>query len=108
MYLGLEKVIVSKEAVDASAENTSGLTVSVSPNPFNPSTKISFNLSQAAQVKLEVYNIAGQQVDVLLNDYLSAGDHQVSWDGSRAASGIYIYRLEAGGEVKSDKMLLLK
>lgn len=108
MYLGLEKVIVSKATVDASAEEASGLTVSVSPNPFNPSTKISFNLSQAALVKLEVYNIAGQQVDVLLNDYLSAGDHQVSWDGSNVASGVYLYRLQAGGEVKSDKMLLLK
>ena len=78
------------------------------PNPFNPSTEIMFMLPVASDVKLEVYNVIGQRVSVLVSSFLEAGQHTISWDGSNVASGVYLYRLQAGGEVTTRKMMLLK
>ncbi len=78
------------------------------PNPFNPSTEISFALPSASDVKLEVFNIMGQRVATLLDQHLEAGNHNVIWDGSQVASGIYFYRLDAGEFTKTRKMVLLK
>ncbi len=83
------------------------------PNPFNPSTKISFSLADDSKVVLSVYNILGQQVDVLLNGNLPAGQHKISFNGSSLNSGIYFYKLEATAEngssfVSIKKMTLIK
>jgi len=78
------------------------------PNPFNPSTKISYSVTQSTNVKLSVYNILGQQVSVLVNDFRNTGTYEVNFDASNLSSGIYIYRLEAGSTVISKKMTLLK
>lgn len=78
------------------------------PNPFNPATTISFDLPVASDVKLEIYNILGQLVSTVYEGRLSAGVHKYEWDGSTAASGVYLYRLTAGEYVESKKMLLLK
>jgi PKD repeat protein len=78
------------------------------PNPFNPTTEISFSLPEASQVTLEVYNIMGQRVATLVDSYLEAGQHTAIWNGSHAASGIYLYRLKAGAQVETRKMLLMK
>jgi hypothetical protein len=78
------------------------------PNPFNPTTEISFSLPNASDVKLEVYNVMGQKVTTLLNRHLEAGHHSVVWDGSDAASGVYLYHLQAGDIVDTKKMVLLK
>lgn len=78
------------------------------PNPFNPSTEISFSLAEASQVRLEVYNIAGQRLATVATGFYSAGEHSVTFDGSGLASGIYMYRLEAGAFVETKKMVLLK
>jgi hypothetical protein len=78
------------------------------PNPFNPITEISFSLPSAADVKLEVYNIMGQRVTTLVNERLEAGEHVVKWDGSEAASGVYLYRLTAADYVETRKMMMLK
>jgi len=78
------------------------------PNPFNPSTEISFTLPQASYTTLRVYNLLGQQVAELINKELSAGYHQVTFDGSRLPSAIYFYRLESGKHSQVKKMLLLK
>ncbi|SYZ72449.1 conserved exported hypothetical protein [Candidatus Zixiibacteriota bacterium] len=84
-----------------------------SPNPFNPSTEIGFYLPSGAKVSLEVFNISGQKVTVLVDDYLPAGGHSVIWDGTdirgqKVASGIYFYRLNAGSFADTKKMMLLK
>ena len=84
------------------------------PNPFNPTTTIQYALPQAADVELTVYNIFGQVVRTLVAEYQNAGRYAVEWDGTNdsghsLSSGMYFYRLQAGGafrEVK--KMLLLK
>ncbi|MFQ5499240.1 MAG: T9SS type A sorting domain-containing protein, partial [Candidatus Zixiibacteriota bacterium] len=78
------------------------------PNPFNPTTEISFSLPSAGHVQLAVYNVAGQQVALLADDEYSAGTHTVTWDASDKASGIYFYRLQTEQAVESRKMLLLK
>jgi hypothetical protein len=78
------------------------------PNPFNPITEINFSLPVASHVKLEIFNIVGQQVETLTDKYLEAGYHTVTWDGSQAPSGVYFYRIQAGDSVESKKMILLK
>ena len=84
------------------------------PNPFNPATTIKYALPQAADVGLTVYNVVGQSVRTLVAEHQSAGRYVVEWDatndnGHSLSSGMYFYRLEAGGEfLEVKKMLLLK
>ena len=78
------------------------------PNPFNPTTKINYSLTKSSQVSLKVYNILGQQVAVLINGFRNAGNYEITWDASNLPSGVYIYRIEAGDQVISKKMTLLK
>jgi hypothetical protein len=84
------------------------------PNPFNPTTKIIYNLPKSAQVTLEVYNILGQRVKVLVdNHFQHKGSHTVIWNtvdnrGHNLASGVYFYRIQAGDFIQSKKMVLLK
>ncbi|MCB2229593.1 T9SS type A sorting domain-containing protein [bacterium] len=83
------------------------------PNPFNPTTTIRFSLPTAGDVRIEVFNILGQKVRTLLEDYRSAGSYSVVWDGrsdggDRVSSGVYFYRLTAGETRESRKMLLLR
>ncbi|MCB9474114.1 MAG: S8 family peptidase [Candidatus Delongbacteria bacterium] len=72
------------------------------PNPFNSSTRIAFGLPVASHVRLAVYNLLGQEVELLLDGELGAGHHQVSWDGTRFASGTYLlgYRDDSGSHVR--------
>ncbi|MEX0845476.1 MAG: PKD domain-containing protein, partial [Balneolaceae bacterium] len=78
------------------------------PNPFNPNTNIRFGLPEASEVRLEIFNILGQKVAVLVNGKMNAGYHLVNFDASRYSSGMYIYRIIAKDFVKTKKMLLLK
>jgi hypothetical protein len=78
------------------------------PNPFNPSTVIEFALPRDARVKLEVFNILGQQVMTLVDEMRSAGYHSVRVDGKDLSSGMYLYRLSTGTQSFMRKFLLLK
>ncbi|MBD3258709.1 T9SS type A sorting domain-containing protein, partial [candidate division GN15 bacterium] len=83
------------------------------PNPFNPETRISFSLSTASEVRLEVFNVIGQRVTTLIHGGYPAGEHQVVWRGTddrgnQVASGIYLYRLSTPREVETRKMVLMK
>ena len=78
------------------------------PNPFNPYTEIEFDLPEATQIKIEIYNITGQRVVSLVDDYLEAGTYSIPWDGSVYASGVYLYRMETESYTKTLKMILLK
>jgi len=83
------------------------------PNPFNPSTTLAFSIPSAGRVTLEVYNINGQLVRVLVDESLPAGRHEIIWDGkdgrsNPVASGIYFYRLESGAFSNTRKMTLIK
>lgn len=78
------------------------------PNPFNPTTNISFNIPNSANVNLTVYNLLGQKVATVLDGFMSAGEYTQSFDASRLSSCVYIYRLEAAGQVMNRKMTLIK
>jgi hypothetical protein len=83
------------------------------PNPFNPETTLKYQLPEAADVKLEVYNVVGQVVRTLVADHQNAGRYVVQWDASNdngqpLSSGIYFYHIQAGEFQKTKKMLLLK
>lgn len=79
------------------------------PNPFNPSTQISFKLPFAGVVKLALYDVLGRELAVLIdNKNMSAGTHQVSFNATAFSSGVYIYRLDMGGFTVSKRMTLVK
>jgi hypothetical protein len=83
------------------------------PNPFNPTTNISFALPVDSKVSLKLYNVAGQLVRTLVNETMPAGNHTVTWDGNnsngeKVASGIYFYKLNAGDFSKTMKMVMTK
>ena len=83
------------------------------PNPFNPSTTIRYTLEDASDVRLTIYNTLGQEVRALVNATQSAGVQSVQWDGRDAsgklvATGLYLYRLEAGPHVAVRKMIFAK
>ncbi len=83
------------------------------PNPFNPTTTISFTVPHASRVSLVVYNTLGQEVKTLLDQEMNAGTHDVQWSGDNnqgasVASGVYFYRLTAGDFTNSKKMILVK
>ncbi len=83
------------------------------PNPFNPETSISYNLKTADFVLLDVYNIKGQKVKTLVNEYKETGNHNVVWNGTddannNVASGLYFYKMKSGKYTSTKKMILMK
>ncbi len=78
------------------------------PNPFNPSTVVRYQLPAAGNVKLVVYDLLGREVAVLVNEKMAPGNHEVKFDGSGLASGVYFYRMQAGDFVQTRRLLLLK
>jgi len=80
----------------------------VYPNPFNPSTNINYQLPEASNVNLTVYDIMGQEVAKLVEGYKSAGTHNITFNAQDLVSGVYFVRLKAGGHVDTKKLILLK
>jgi hypothetical protein len=78
------------------------------PNPFNPSTTITFDLPIHCHVKLSIFNALGKEIDILSSRKFSAGRHSLQWNASLMPSGVYMYKLEAGGFVQIRKLILLK
>lgn len=83
------------------------------PNPFNPTTVIEFSLNENALVKLEIFDVAGRLVTTLVNDMMSAGTYSATWNatnmsGAAVSSGVYMYRLQVGNQVRTRAMTLIK
>jgi hypothetical protein len=78
------------------------------PNPFNPSTSISFSLPRAGEVELKVFDVTGRRVQTLADQRLEAGEHRMSFDGAALPSGIYFARVEAGSFSQTQKLMLVK
>jgi len=78
------------------------------PNPFNPQTVIRSDLSEVADVKVEVYDMLGREVSVLVSGKQEPGRHSVAFEGAGLSSGVYFYRLTAGGVAQTRRMILAK
>lgn len=108
IYLGKDQNLDSEPAPQKSAVEEVKELVTISPNPFNPVTTITYSITKPGHVSLYVYNITGQKVATLVNSSMPAGKHIASFDGSNLASGIYFYRFESPGFAKTGKMMLVK
>ena len=78
------------------------------PNPFNPITKIKYDIFKAAKVTLKIYNIKGETITTLINEIKQAGSYQVNWNAVNLPAGMYIYQLRVADYQSSNKILLLK
>jgi len=78
------------------------------PNPFNPSTTIEFDLPKTSEVTLKIFNTLGEEVATLVSDRLNSGTYSYDWNASNMASGVYLFRLEAGDFIEIKKMILMK
>lgn len=78
------------------------------PNPFNPTTFIAYNLPEASNVKLQIFNVKGQLVETLVEANQIAGKHTIEWDATAHGSGIYFYKLSANGKTEIKKCVMLK
>ncbi|MBI5059679.1 choice-of-anchor D domain-containing protein [candidate division KSB1 bacterium] len=108
-----DTVYLSGNGVVSAADDPRGLAATYRleqnyPNPFNPSTTIAYDLARSGVVALRVFDVNGRVVADLVHETQSAGRHAVEFDGTRFASGLYLYRLESSGFSGSGKMLLLK
>jgi hypothetical protein len=84
------------------------VTLAVSPNPFNPTTRIEFELTEAQHVQLNIFDIQGRVVETLVNEQLASGTHSHLWDAAQMPSGIYWAQLVAGSDIRIEKLLLMK
>lgn len=100
-------VVTSVEETEGSLPDTFTLSQNF-PNPFNPSTVISYQIPVTAEIRLEIFNMLGQSVALLVNEQKAAGLHTVNFDASSLSSGIYIYRIQSNNFNQSKKMLLIK
>jgi photosystem II stability/assembly factor-like uncharacterized protein len=78
------------------------------PNPFNPTTNIKFQLSNAGHVKLTVFDLLGREIETLANETMNAGIYNADWDASKYPSGVYFYKLETKSFIETRKMILIK
>jgi hypothetical protein len=78
------------------------------PNPFNPSTKIKFDLPKAGLVKLTVFDMLGREIETLVNENLSPGTYNAEWSAAKYSSGVYFYRIQADEFAEIKKMILVK
>ena len=100
-------VITSVVGVDEAAPAAFSVAQNA-PNPFNPTTTIGFNLVDAGNVSIEVYNVAGQKIDTIVDGFMNAGSHSVVWNASAFSAGVYFYTVKSGGFSRTMKMTLLK
>jgi hypothetical protein len=78
------------------------------PNPFNPITFVGFDIPRATFVRITVYDLLGREVDLLVSQYMAAGSYKADWDATNFASGLYIYKIEAGSFIERKKMMVVK
>jgi len=99
-----ESIPVSHTAVEVDSFTMKN----IYPNPFNPVTKLSYDIEKAGNLKISVYNILGQEVAELYNDYQSFGPHSMIWNASSMASGVYYIKFDLNGQIETSKVMLVK
>jgi hypothetical protein len=111
LFVSTSQFIGASKIVDVQKLNDLPKVYSLSqnyPNPFNPTTSIQFGIPKEGFVKLSVFNVIGQEIQVLVNKNMSAGNYKVNFDASKLNSGMYLYRIEAKDYTSVRKMLLVK
>jgi hypothetical protein len=104
----------SRQAVEYNLADKVAILQAPSPNPFNPSTTISFTLPEAADVRLSIFDVLGREIAILSQGTFEAGYHSATWNASNVASGVYFARLTVTNEygtvkfTKVNKLLLMK
>ena len=78
------------------------------PNPFNPSTTIQYSLPTGSHVKLSIYNLVGEEVRTLVDEYQSSGIYSTKFDGSNLSSGVYFYKIVTDKNSEVKKLILMK
>ncbi len=104
-------VVINSDAVSNEEETSTPTDFTLSqnyPNPFNPTTQINFSIPESGKVSLKVFNMLGQTVQVLADEFRSTGQYSITFDASNLSSGVYVYQLEFDGKVLSHKMILMK
>jgi hypothetical protein len=97
------------DIVELNLKSTTGFTLEQNfPNPFNPSTKIKYQLSKTGFVQLKVFNILGAEVDLLVNETQEEGDYSINFDAGSLPGGVYIYSLRVNDLIQNNKMVLVK
>jgi hypothetical protein len=111
-FIGIDEINIIRSSVGISPINTNVpnnyILEQNYPNPFNPSTKINFAIPKSGLITLKIYDILGKEISTLINEYLSAGNYSVNFNGSNIPSGVYFYRLEANRYITTKKMLMIK
>ncbi len=108
IYLRVEGSAQEKQSSGLTRDNFTYQLQQNYPNPFNPITQINYSIENDGTVELEVLNILGERVASLVNEFKTKGNYTVPFDASHLASGVYVYKLQAGDFVNSKKMILLK
>jgi len=78
------------------------------PNPFNPATNVKYQIAKTGFVSIKIYDVLGKEIEILINDKQDAGTYELTFDGSKLASGIYFYKISVGDFTQTRKMILLK
>jgi hypothetical protein len=99
-----EDSVIESEAVTPQSH----LIATAYPNPFNNSVTIQLQLTEAGPLKLRIFNLLGQEVEMLADKPFEAGTHRFDWNGASSPSGVYFYRVEQNGHIQSHKLMLLK
>ncbi len=93
---------------DTLSKQISNYEISCYPNPFNPTTTITYSIQEPGLVNIKVFDLTGQEVADLVNEEKEAGNYSIKFDASGLPSGIYIYKIDTGNFTQSRKMLLMK
>ena len=107
----VDEVLVtnSQEFIDVVKELPVSFTLSNAyPNPFNPTTTLTLDMTDQAFASVKVFNLRGEVVGVLMNDMVDAGSYTMTWDASNLSSGVYMIRAEASGQIATQKVMLVK
>ena len=103
----MEKLISLKDGGSSALPQTTTVSAAY-PNPFNPSTSFSMDLSADMDVTVKVFNLTGQLVDVITEGQLTKGEHTFVWNASNLASGVYFISTHAGNDLNTQKVMLIK
>jgi hypothetical protein len=101
-------IVGSREVQPVFAEEDAVALNPAQPNPFNPTTRISYTIPREQPVRISIYDVAGRLIDCLVDAVQPAGDHIICWDAGRNPSGIYFCRLQTAGDIHTRKIILLK